>query len=132
MEPISVKQASTSSEKQTHILSDFDFHFKVNKVFASGKVTDDGFLLLKGSQLSLNSSTSMPGKSREIKEQLISSGTLVDKGEHYELLKDKLLSSSSYAASLVAGNSRSGPQSWKTKKGEMLKFIEEKLLTIKS
>lgn len=129
LEPISVKQPTLTSDKQNHILSDFDFHFKVNKVFASGKVTDDGFLLLKGSQLSVNSSTSMPGKSREIKEQLICSGTLVDKGEHYELLKDKLLSSSSYAASLVAGNSRSGPQSWKTQQGEMLKVIEEKLLS---
>lgn len=70
----------------------------------------------------------MPGKSSEIKQQMIQDGTLEDKGSHYILLKDKLMSSSSYAASLIAGNSRSGPQSWKTSGGEQLKIIEEKLL----
>ena len=45
-----------------------------------------------------------------------------------KMVKDKLMSSSSYAASLVAGNSRSGPQSWKTEKGELLKAVEERLV----
>ncbi|MGR6781188.1 DUF4357 domain-containing protein [Moritella viscosa] len=44
------------------------------------------------------------------------------------MVKDKLMSSSSYAAALVAGNSRSGPQSWKTPSGDYLKIIEERLV----
>ncbi|KID57389.1 methionine sulfoxide reductase [Pseudoalteromonas luteoviolacea] len=127
LEPISAKRALVTNNS-SFILSDYDFHFKVNQVKAAGKITDDGFLLLRGSQLSLKSSDSMPGKSKDIKNQLIDSGSLVDKGEYYELVKDKLLSSSSYAASLVAGSSRSGPQSWKTQEGVMLKLIEEQLL----
>ena len=71
----------------------------------------------------------MPGKNLLIKEQMISDGLLEDKGSFYLLLKDKLMSSSSYAAALVAGNSRSGPQSWKTPEGEYLKVIEERLIS---
>ncbi|EHN67912.1 DUF4357 domain-containing protein, partial [Aliivibrio fischeri] len=83
---------------------------------------------LKGSQISLNNSASMPGKSLSIKEQMINEGTLTAFPTYYELNKDKLLSSSSYAAALVAGNSRSGPQSWKTENGELLKKLEERLV----
>lgn len=109
-------------------LVDYDFSFTVNKLTANGKITDDGFLLLSGSLIALKSSESMPGKSKSIKESLIADETLELKGNHYVLLKDKLMSSSSYAASLVAGNSRSGPQSWKNCNGENLKQIEESLV----
>ena len=70
----------------------------------------------------------MPSKSRSIKDHMVESGMLQEKEDHFLLLKDKLISSSSYAASLVAGSSRSGPQSWKTEKGETLKVIEAKLI----
>lgn len=63
----------------------------------------------------------MPGKSKSIKDDLIAEQVLELKDNHYVLMKDKLMSSSSYAASLVAGNSRSGPQSWKASNGEYLK-----------
>jgi len=109
-------------------LIDYNFSFKINKLLASGRVTDDGFLLLKGSQISINSSTSMPSRSSQIKQQLLAEGELEDKQDYYVLMRDKLMSSSSYAASLVSGNSRSGPQSWKTHQGEFLKSIEEKLV----
>jgi hypothetical protein len=110
-------------------LINYEFHFKVNKLIASGRVTDDGFLILKNSQIAHKSSNSMPCKNLIIKEQLITDGLLEDKGNHYLLIKDKLMSSSSYAAALVSGNSRSGPQSWKTSEGDFLKVIEEKLLS---
>lgn len=64
----------------------------------------------------------------QIKEQLLSDGALKENETCFVLLKDKLISSSSYAASLVAGNSRSGPQSWKSDNGETLKAIEEQLI----
>jgi hypothetical protein len=111
-------------------LTNYKLSFKVNKVIAHGKVTDDGFLLLKDSQIARKSSTSMPDKSLAIKEQMITDGILVQKDTHYLLVKDKLISSSSNAAAVVAGNSRSGPQSWKTTNGESLKIIEERLVNL--
>ncbi|MDO6545506.1 GIY-YIG nuclease family protein [Photobacterium sanguinicancri] len=126
LESISAQVAAPEEKMDT--LSNHLLKFNVNKIIATGRVSDDGFLLLKGSQISLNSSTSMPGKSLSIKEQMISEGTLTEFSTYYELNKDKLLSSSSYAAALVAGNSRSGPQSWKTENGELLKKLEERLV----
>lgn len=126
LESISAQVAAPEEKMDT--LSNHLLKFNVNKIIATGRVSDDGFLLLKGSQISLNSSTSMPGKSLSIKEQMINEGTLTEFPTYYELNKDKLLSSSSYAAALVAGNSRSGPQSWKTENGELLKKLEERLV----
>ncbi|MDZ4263227.1 MAG: DUF4357 domain-containing protein, partial [Pseudomonadota bacterium] len=71
---------------------------------------------------------SMPGKLGQIKEGWIKDGTLSQAENHYVLMKDVLLSSSSYAAALVAGTARSGPQSWINEKGQTLKLLEESLL----
>ncbi|EKO3674590.1 GIY-YIG nuclease family protein [Vibrio metschnikovii] len=127
LEPI-LKPLTMDNTVKPSSLVDYDFSFTVNKLTANGKVTDDGFLLLKGSQIALNSSESMPGKSKSIKDDLIAEQVLELKDNHYVLMKDKLMSSSSYAASLVAGNSRSGPQSWKASNGDYLKKIEETLV----
>ncbi len=126
LEPMASQVSSSVAEDS---LVNYNFSFKANNATAFGKVTDDGFLLLKGSKITRKSSTSMPGKNLIIKEQMIIDGLLEDKVDHYVLVKDKLMSSSSYAASLVAGSSRSGPQSWKTSNGDLLKTIEEKLVS---
>lgn len=63
-----------------------------------------------------------------IRDKLIEDGILIKNGDNFRLEKDTLLSSSSYAAVLVAGTSRSGPQSWMDKQGRTLKAIEEQLL----
>jgi hypothetical protein len=70
----------------------------------------------------------MPGNTKKIRDALIEEGTLKMAGENYKLLKDTLFSSSSYAAAVVAGTSRSGPQSWQDSTGRTLKVIEEQIL----
>jgi hypothetical protein len=71
----------------------------------------------------------MPGKTLAIREKWIADGTLQPEGENYRLTKDSILSSSSYAAVIVAGTSRSGPQSWIDEQGRSLKAVEEILLS---
>lgn len=128
LEPVSVVTDEKTADNKSNSISNFEFVFSVSNLKAYGRITDDGFIILKGSQINLNSSTSMPGKSSIIKDRLIADNILVNKGDHLLLTKDKLMSSSSYAASLVAGNSRSGPQSWKTATGKLLKQVEEELI----
>ena len=129
LEPVSIKMPASSPAVEDDALVNYIFQFTVHNIAASGKLTDDGFLLLAGSKISKKSSESMPGKSKSIKEKMIEDRVMEEHSDHYLLLKDKLISSSSYAASLVAGNSRSGPQSWKTSQGEMLKALEERLVS---
>jgi Domain of unknown function (DUF4357) len=102
-----------------------DLVFKVNNLMASGAVTDEGFVLKKGSQVSRTNSESAAGRVVKTKDQLLADGRLVQHGDHLVLQEDFLMSSSSYAAVLVAGTARSGPQSWLTPDGRTLKSIED-------
>jgi hypothetical protein len=99
--------------------------FTVNNLIAQGAVTDEGFVLKKGSQLSKTNTDSIPGKLLNIKSRLLTERLLEDDGEKLIATEDILLSSPSYAAAIVAGTSRSGPQSWKAANGKTMKQIED-------
>lgn len=127
LEPIN----SSSSDE---IIPDSDslighrLYFKVNGHSAEGKQSDEGFLLIKGSEISLQTTASIPGKIKLMRQKLIEDKTLIEQSDKLVLMKDIVLSSSSYAGALVAGTSRSGPQSWKNSKGIKLKNLEESLI----
>lgn len=124
LEPINVEE-----EKD-----DFDtligrtLYFCVNGLTAQGKLSDEGFVLLKDSEVSLQTSASIPDKMSQLREKLIADNILIPKNDRLVLSKDIVLSSPSYAAALVAGTSRSGPQSWKDRTGKTLKSLEESLI----
>lgn len=102
-----------------------DLVFRVNNLVAYGAVTDEGFVIKKGSLASsMNTETAAP-KIVKLKEQLQAEGRLAQEGDHLIVNEDILVSSSSYAAIFVAGTSRSGPQSWLTPDGRTLKSIED-------
>jgi Domain of unknown function (DUF4357) len=106
--------------------------FRVNQLVAYGALTDEGFVLKRGSQLSTNNFASLPGKLSEIKENFLKNGALTENGDKLVAAQDILLSSSSYAASIVAGSARSGPQNWKTVDGKTIKQIEDEALNKKN
>jgi hypothetical protein len=99
--------------------------FTVHKLVARGVQTDEGFVLKKGSTASKANSESLSAKLVKLKEQFVADGRLVDEGEHLRLAEDILMSSSSYAAAIIAGTSRSGPQSWYAADGKSLKDLED-------
>lgn len=109
-------------------LSQFEFSFSIRGLHARGQQTDDGFVLFKDSDISGKVSKSMPGKTAAIREKWLADGTMIPNGDNFRLTKDSILSSSSYAVVLVAGTSRSGPQSWIDEHGRSLKSVEEILL----
>ncbi len=87
---------------------------------AYGMPTSDGFILLKGSAIHKVASESLNNGIKKKVEQSRMSGEIKDN----ILQNDKLFSSSSAAAAFAAGYSISGPQQWKTDKGETLKTFE--------
>jgi hypothetical protein len=99
--------------------------FKVHNFVAHGVRTDEGFVLKKGSMASKIDSDSASRKIVKMKGQLAADGRLIDKGDHFLLSEDILMSSPSYAAVLIAGTARSGPQSWFAADGRSLKAIED-------
>jgi len=113
---------------QSGTLSGRRLYFSVNGLLSEGKPSDEGFILLKDSELSLQTTTSIPGKINQLRDRLIEERVLIEENDKLILSKDIVLSSPSYAAALVAGTSRSGPQSWKDATGKTLKALEENLI----
>lgn len=129
LEPVKITTQQPQDRPSKPGLSQFIFSFSIRGLHATGQQTDDGFVLFKGSDVSGKTSRSIPGKTLSIREKWIADGTLQPFGDNFRLTKDCIVSSSSYAAVIVAGTSRSGPQSWVDEKGRSLKAVEESLLS---
>jgi len=108
--------------------ADEELSFTAHNFSAKGIRSNEGFVLKTGSTASKTNTHSVTPKIVKMKEQLLADGRLVDKGSHLVLAEDILMSSSSYAASLIAGTARSGPQSWFAANGKSLKELEESAL----
>lgn len=129
LEPLKVTGVPVADSGETPKMAQYEFTFSIRGLIARGQQTDDGFVLFKGSDISGTTSQSMPGKTIAIREKWIAEGVVEANGDNYRLIKDRVLSSSSYAAAIVAGTSRSGPQSWVDGQGKSLKAVEALLLS---
>jgi hypothetical protein len=101
-----------------------DLFLSVSGIEAKGKETEEGFLIYSGSQVTANPSGSMSESYKQLREELIKNGVLTLKGQAYEFTQDYLLTSPSYASSMVLGYSSNGRSLWKNKKGKPLKEIQ--------
>lgn len=91
------------------------------QIEAKCKRTNEGFVVLKGSMISLEDLKTMPKLIKELRVQLINSGIIKD-----GILKEnQLFTSASYAAAFVLGTNANGLTHWKTKDGQTLKELEE-------
>jgi hypothetical protein len=119
MAAVSFQEAQVDQKQSVELV------FRVNNLTAKGALTDEGFVIRRGSQVSQVNTDSAAARVVKLKEQLLADGRLIQEGDHLVLTEDVLVSSSSYAAVLVAGTARSGPQSWFTEDGRSLKEIED-------
>lgn len=103
------------------------FHFKVKNVlaygFPSGKKSQPQFTILKNSTANIDEVGSLRAPVRKLKNNLIEQGVLVLQSDCYVFTENYTCNSTSFAASLIAGNNRSGPEAWINAKGESLKDL---------
>jgi len=127
LEPLLKSAATTPTQAPTvpDSSASEELTFTVHNFVAKGVQTDEGFVLKKGSTASKTNSDSLSNKLAKFKEQLVSDGRFAVEANCLRLTEDILMSSSSYAAALIAGTSRSGPQSWFLPNGVSLKDLEE-------
>ncbi len=95
-------------------------YFTMEKYSATCLWNNDGFLLLKGSKLSVSVTQSCPVLIRQMREEK----SHIINGERI-LLEDTLFTSSSAAAKFVAGSSISGNVYWKNADGVLLKNLQK-------
>lgn len=99
---------------------------EIKGVKARGQRIPNGFLVLKGSQAVLQerpSSEKYPW-ARNMRQELMAEGVLVEQTDHLLFTKDAEFSSPSAAAAVVHGGHANGLIVWKNSKGKTLKDIE--------
>lgn len=113
----------TASPKKSDLLT-----CTIKKVKATGRPTENGFLVLKGSEAVLTERPSVkkyPYPSI-VRAQLISEGVLTKQSDRLVFTKDYEFSSPSAAASVIHGGHANGLREWKDANGVSLKELEQK------
>lgn len=110
----------TIIESELHFDKFKMFHLQNSHVRADGNICGNGFVVLKGSQISKNETKSCPNGIRTRRAQLVTDAKVTD-GIFTE---DVFFTSSSTAASVVLGASANGKIEWKDIDGKTLKQYE--------
>lgn len=92
-----------------------------------GQLTDEGFVVLKGSVGRAENVPSIRGTSTErFRSALVASGAMAAAGDTVVFQKDHLFGSPSMAASALLGRTANGWETWKTKDGRTLHDVKRK------
>lgn len=118
----------TKSYGGRKMVNDLSFEVGKGEIFAllghnaTGRVTSEGFVVLKGALVKESISVkSLSLGMIKLREGIFNEGKVVD----LVTTEDILFSSSSAAGSFLLGYNANGPRTWKTKDGCSLKEIEE-------
>lgn len=91
---------------------------------AKGQLTNEGFVVLKDSEIANSITNSFPKNWKSLREDFIEDGTIQQVGDKLIFSKDCLFSSPSAAAAIVMGRSANGLTEWKLDNGRILKSVE--------
>lgn len=101
------------------------FVYAVKNARAVGTVTDEGFVVFRGSTALKGTVPSLTPGYIAMKTELEANGKLVEAGELLRFANDVLFKSPSAAAGVVYGNNVNGREAWRTEDGRSLKSVEE-------
>jgi len=121
---------ATQNNQVVLMTSSLELFLNINNIKAKAMQTDEGIVVLEGSEAIKDLKPSMPNGYKELRDKLINNGTLVLVGVKYVFKKNVIFDTASPAASVIVGSSISGPQNWKNSDGKTLKTIEEERLQI--
>ena len=113
---------------QTVPLPELSFTCQNQNITAKGRRTDEGFLVLKNSEVSSEEAPALGPSYKSLRQSLREQGVLFQSGEKLIFSADYLFRSPSAAASVISGYQAAGPKVWQNAAGESLKQIEAKLL----
>jgi hypothetical protein len=102
------------------------FKIKNKQYTAKMFVTSDGFIVEKNSQANKKVSESMSDNYKQLRQRLIETGVLIDKGERYVFDSDTIFTSPSAASNIVLGRQSQGPSEWITADNKTYKEFVEK------
>ena len=91
---------------------------------AKGQMTNEGFVVLKDSEIANSITNSFPENWKKFRQSLIDDKIIVEVNHKLVFREDHLFSSPSAAAAVVMGRSANGLTEWKLNDGQPLKTVE--------
>lgn len=91
---------------------------------AKGQMTNEGFIVLKTSEIATRTTNSFPEKLTKLRQSLIDNNIVNKVNDKLIFKEDYLFSSPSAAAAVVMGRSANGLTEWKLNDGRILKSVE--------
>ena len=91
---------------------------------AKGQMTNEGFVVLKDSEIANSLTNSFPQNWKKFRQSLIDDRIIVEVNGKLVFTEDYLFSSPSAAAAVVMGRSANGLTEWKLRDGQILKAVE--------
>jgi hypothetical protein len=114
--------AATSTNQIVIATSNLELELNSRTLKAKALQTDEGIVVLEGSEISPNSS---PGSYSLLRDRLITDGIIGNSNGGIKFLKNYLFDSPSAAGAVILGYNTNGRTTWKDKSGKTLKEIEE-------
>jgi hypothetical protein len=100
------------------------FICKGKEAVATGRMTNDGFVVYKDSTATTNFSKAVTERNQRFFEKLLTTGYVKKKSEElYVFIKDYVFNSPSAASDTILGNSTSGWKKWKAKNNKTLEEV---------
>lgn len=118
---------NTSSSDSSDSGKALNIQMKRTGLTAHAQLTDEGVVVLPGSQITSSVRGSLSEGYRKLRQYLIDNGVIDQDGDNYIFKKEHLFSSPSAAAAIICGQACNGREYWKDVNGRTLKQIEEEL-----
>jgi hypothetical protein len=130
LEPIvSERDSSNTTTNQSVISDNISLTLNYKKLQASALLTDEGVVVLKGSEALAQLKESLTPGYKKIKRDLLNSGKLTEENGKLILQVDYLFNSPSAAAGILIGQASNGRVLWKDASGRTIAQIEEESTT---
>lgn len=119
-----LQEVISKEQKNT---SDPIFICKGKEALATGRMTNEGFVVYKDSTATTSISSAVIERNQRVIEKLISHNYITKQNDSlYVFTKDYVFNSPSAASDIILGNSTSGWKKWKSEKGVTLEEIYKK------
>lgn len=122
--PSTVKQESEDEQEKTNLIHEI-YRIKTSAFKATMKETDQGYIVIKGSEAKKNLSKSCTETYRNMRRKLLETEIMVPHNDKLIFAEDAVFNSPSAASNMVLGRNSNGFTEWMTEKGLTFREVQE-------